>query len=120
MTCGRDPGYTCSANPTLRDPGCGEHFGSLDAFDRHLVGTERRCMTKATMRRAGLRLRKPGLWTDAEPMTEGRQLAFGAKRGGTQTRRSIKRVATRRPKHPQGGRGDRGKNLGLTAQEISA
>ena len=120
MTCDRDLGYTCSANPGLRDPGCGEHFGSLRAFDRHLVGTERRCMTRATMKRAGLRLNNRGAWTEAEPMTEGRQLAFGAKRGGTQTRRSIKRVATRRPKHPQGRRGDRGKNLGPTSQEISA
>ena len=121
MTCGRELGYVCSDNPSLSDPGCGEHFGSLRAFDRHLVGAERACMTQASMQRAGLRLNSRGVWTDAAPMTVGRQLEFGAKRGGPRTPRPSKRVATRKLRKRRSGTGDRSTDsnasLAMTSQE---
>ncbi len=82
MTCGRELGYTCSDNPKLKDPGCGEHFGSLRAFDRHHTTGERQvCLSRAQMRARGFRLKPNGVWTVDRPMAEPVQASFGLRRG---------------------------------------
>ena len=72
MTCGR--GYECS--PT--GGGCGEHFGSLAAFDRHLLGEQRRCLSVARMQHDGFRPKANGLWSIRSRMAAGDQVVLRA------------------------------------------
>jgi hypothetical protein len=81
MTCGRDdpPGYTCAGGYPKGAPGCGQHFGSLDTFDKHFIKTPKvdaegftvtRCATPREMERKGYHLSSNGVWK--RPMDEER------------------------------------------------
>lgn len=55
---------------------CGEVFNSTAAFDKHRIGRhgiDRRCMTEAEMREAGMDHNRRGLWVTAlrEPASFG-------------------------------------------------
>lgn len=79
MTCDRHdpPGYTCSGGYPKGTPGCGQHFGSLAAFDKHFIKTGRkepdgyettRCATPKEMTRKGYVLSDNLVWK--APMDE--------------------------------------------------
>jgi hypothetical protein len=121
VTCGRGIGYTCSENPTLTDPGCGEHFGSLRAFDKHLVGAGRKCMSRRQLGARGFRVRTDGAWSDEPPMTAGRQLTFRRKRGRPTKAETEIRGTTRSRRNRRSGTKRRGDDqtpaLPVTPQE---
>ena len=98
MTCGREIGYTCSANPVLTDPGCDEHFGSLEAFDRHLRGDDRRCMTTRMMLARGFRRKANGSWSTSATLDTPEQTSLRLREGRTKTIRKKARSARRRAK----------------------
>ncbi len=101
MTCGREIGYTCSDNPKLKDPGCGEHFASLEAFDRHhTTGDRQVCLSARQMLRRGFRRKENGTWSIRAPMSEPAQTSFGLRGGRRRTPRKNPRVARRAARTP--------------------
>lgn len=53
-----------SANNRCRCSGCGEHFNSVGAFDKHrtIDNGERRCMTIAEMQELGMAMNAAQYW----------------------------------------------------------
>jgi hypothetical protein len=70
----------CSGPPYR---GCGQHFNSVRAFDKHRTGewTNRRCLTVDEMGAKGMALSSTGFWV-SNPSPQGRFEA--ALRGGGQ------------------------------------
>ena len=71
------PPYTdiCRCSPT--SGGCGHHFSSTAAFDKHRVGRpgiDRRCRTPGEMLAAGMSANAKGLWVTKPYVAASRRL----------------------------------------------
>jgi hypothetical protein len=71
-------------------PGCGEHFNSTFAFEKHRMGEfgkDRRCRTAEEMQERGMSKNAAGFWISSQmpadvsrhtPMSEGEEVAFAS------------------------------------------